>query len=283
MSGQTGLENLLPSIFYSKSSITTTCSECKHLSKRVDEFKFLPIPIVDCNTESPRSRQEGVSDDVDVQQLLDFSMHPETMDGDNQYFCSRCNKKVDAIRSPKFESLPPVLNLQLNRYVFNMETFSKHKLATKVLLSHTLVVPLENTEQKTYVLVAVQNHLGNSAHGGHYIANVLDWKTGVWFEFNDETVNILENGPLSGFHSEEASHDKKGTLRKIYGSEDAYNLLYVEKNYMSTSTRNDFVRCAEGDVNARATNDFVAMETEDKDTYQFYSNMRAQQFRLEQE
>ena len=53
--------------------------------------------------------------------------------------------------------------------------------------------------QAKYVLCAVQNHLGNLAHVGHYIANVLDWKTGVWYELNDEDVNILDSGPLSSF------------------------------------------------------------------------------------
>ena len=50
--------------------------------------------------------------------------------------------------------------------------------------------------QKKYILVAVQNHPGNSAHEGHYVANAMDWNTGVWFEFNDEDVDVLSDGPF---------------------------------------------------------------------------------------
>jgi ubiquitin C-terminal hydrolase len=241
------LDKLLPSIYWGKFIISIQCSECSYSSERTEDFKFLPIPIVDCDDDSRKSRAAGVSNDVDVQQLLDSSLHPEPMDGDNQYFCSGCQRKCDAMRYQNFEVLPPVLNLQLNRYVFDMESFSKQKCTTKVLLPHTLKVPLKETHQ-IYVLVAVQNHLGNSAHGGHYVANAMDWSTGVWFEFNDEDVEVLD-GPLSGFHPDQTDISSDDSNRKISGSADAYNLLYVEKNYLSKSVQSDLVRCDEGDNN----------------------------------
>jgi ubiquitin carboxyl-terminal hydrolase 48 len=194
------------------------------------------------------------------------------MDGDNQYFCSTCDKKCDATRSPKFENLPPVLNLQLNRYVFDMKTFSKQKLTTKVLLPHLLEVPLGDTK-KTYTLVAVQYHLGTSAHGGHYVCNALDWNTGVWFEFNDEDVEVLESGPLSAFQpktSNVTNGDKNG--RRISGSADAYNLLYVEKGYMSSQSLSDL--CLKEDMLSSSI---------DCDIYQEHYIKRQEQYKVEQE
>lgn len=281
ISGQTELNNLLPSIFWGRSSITTKCSGCGYSSKRTEEFKFLPVPIVECDEETAGLRPKGVSKDVDVQQLLNMSLEPEHMIGDNQYSCSGCNRKCDATRTPDFESLPPVLNLQLTRYVFNMESFSKQKLTTKVLLPHTLEVPVKN-ETKDYVLVAVQNHLGNSAHGGHYVANAMDWSTGVWFEFNDEDVDVLDDGPLSGFYPDQTTDSNEDTKpRKISGSADAYNLLYVEKSYLSTATQTDLISCRTGDATiAHAVTD--SMDTEE-DTYQLHSKMRLEHFRIEQE
>lgn len=184
-SGQTELNNLLPSIYWGKSSITTKCCECGFSSKKIDDFKFLALPIVDVREANQTSSDisntkkhgpESNNRNTDVQQLLNLTLHPESLEGDNQYFCSVCNKKCNATRTPYFENLPPVLNLQLNRYIFNMESYTKQKLTTKVCLPHVLEVPYlaeSETEKKTYVLVAVQNHLGNSAHGGHYVGEYI--------------------------------------------------------------------------------------------------------------
>lgn len=278
ISSQAELSDLLPSIFWGKSSITTTCSGCAYSSKRTDDFKFLAIPIADVKCEES-SRPKGVSNDVDVQQLLDISLMPELMDGDNRYFCSGCNQKCNASRTPSFVSLPPVLNLQLNRYVFNMESFSKQKLTTKVLLPHKIEVPVQD-ETKTYMLVAVQNHLGNSAHGGHYVANAMDWSTGVWFEFNDEDVDVLENGPVSAFYPDQIPSDEDTKPRKISGSADAYNLLYVEMGYLSTTTQADLVCCKESDA---VINHASVDPSIEESTYLLYSRMRQQQFKAEEE
>ena len=184
------------------------------------------------------------------------------------------------MRHPNFEYLPPVLNLQLNRYVFNMESFSKQKCITKVLIPHSLTVPMGNRKKK-YILVAVQNHLGNSAHGGHYVANAMDWNTGVWFEFNDEDVDVLSDGPLSSFYPSLA--EKEGNTQKISGSSDAYNILYVEMDYFSASVRRNLKYCEEMDeacTQSTVSTNFAKVEDE---TYQFYSSMRLEQYRLESE
>ena len=72
-----------------------------------------------------------------------------------------------------------------------------------MLLPRSLEIPAESlaegVQPREYVLCAVQNHLGTSAHGGHYVAEVMDWATGVWNEFNDEDVTVLEKGPTSSF------------------------------------------------------------------------------------
>lgn len=159
-----------------------------------------------------------------------------------------------------------------------MKSFSKQKCTTKVLLPHLLTVPMEEG-RKEYILVAVQNHLGNSAHGGHYVANVMDWNTGVWFEFNDEDVDVLDEGPLSSFHPRHANNGED-TLQKTSGSADAYNLLYVDKKYFARSVQTNLEYCEKEDAacNESLSNPRSA-ELEDN-TYQFYSKMRLKQFRL---
>lgn len=52
-----------------------------------------------------------------------FSLHPtlqeEKLDGENRYFCETCQSKQNATRRIKLHSLPPTLNLQLMRFVFD--------------------------------------------------------------------------------------------------------------------------------------------------------------------
>lgn len=159
----------------------------------------------------------------------------------------RCRHKVDATRRMRFAKLPPVLNLQLARYVFDRETLSKRKLTTKVLLPKSLEIPSTATtkqnEHSRYILCAVQNHLGTSAHGGHYVADVMDWTTGVWYEFNDEEVTRLEWGPVSSFDPSKTKNRQEprqpGNGRKVNGSQDAYNLFYVEQTYLARHAKSE--------------------------------------------
>ncbi|CAN0410558.1 unnamed protein product, partial [Hapterophycus canaliculatus] len=54
------------------------------------------------------------------------------LDGDNQYCCQACDKKVDAVKGLKFERLPYLLSLQLKRFDFDYETFQRIKLNDEV-------------------------------------------------------------------------------------------------------------------------------------------------------
>ena len=82
----------------------------------------------------------------------------------------------------------------------------------------------------TYSLCAVQNHLGTTPHGGHYVAEVMDWITGVWWECNDSDITWMKDGPSASFDPEECSEEDR---EKVTGSANAYNLFYVEQRYLS--------------------------------------------------
>ena len=150
------------------------------------------------------------------------------MQGNNQYFCSNCNGKSDAQRSLSFSQMPSVLNVQLARYAYNSNTGNKTKLMNPVLINRTLNVRTRNKSSVKYVLCAVQNHLGKSAQSGHYIAEAMDWSTGIWFEYDDESVTLLKEGPSYSFND-------GADLDKAKGSSDAYNLFYVKQSCLQES------------------------------------------------
>jgi hypothetical protein len=86
-----------------------------------------------------------------------------------------------------------------------------------------------------YLLYAVQNHRGSSAYTGHYVAEVMDWITGTWFEYDDDKVSLLQHGPNSSYDP-----DPDRTTRLKGGTSDAYNLFYVEESYLRDSVHTFF-------------------------------------------
>lgn len=50
---------------------------------------------------------------------LPVVLQEEKLDGENRYFCESCQSKQSATRRIRLHSLPPTLNLQLMRFVFD--------------------------------------------------------------------------------------------------------------------------------------------------------------------
>ena len=49
----------------------------------------------------------------DIHESLNELLTFETLEGDNQYECSRCDKKVDAKKGVKLGRIPPILTMSL--------------------------------------------------------------------------------------------------------------------------------------------------------------------------
>ena len=60
---------------------------------------------------------------------------PEVFDGDNAYYCGRCESKGRATRSSQLVRVPPVLLFQLNRFVYDMDRGDKVKVKHSVTVS----------------------------------------------------------------------------------------------------------------------------------------------------
>ena len=52
----------------------------------------------------------------------------DVLDGDNAFFCGRCNKKVSAVKRVCLKKLPDYLILALKRFEFDFENMSKVKV-----------------------------------------------------------------------------------------------------------------------------------------------------------
>jgi ubiquitin C-terminal hydrolase len=272
-SNNKNLADLLPRLFQGNLVYETTCLVCNTKSKRTEEFMDLNLPIV--KRKSARSGTQRTIDsfcskfDSDVQYCLDQYCREEILDGENKYLCSHCGDKCEARRAVAFKTLPPILNVQVSqqcpynvvsdgedanlyscqlcRYVFNREKLIKTKLSDRVLLPLHLNVHAQtgshSSESKyKYFLCAIMRHKGISAYSGHYVAEAMDWLSGQWFEFNDDNVIRLEDGPSNSFNP--VSIDLEEYLTEtittnqtkdnsLVGSTDAYNMYYVEESFLA--------------------------------------------------
>ena len=249
-SERSSLATLLPTLFEGDMTYQTQCHSCGRVTERSEKFMDINLPIAHPTPLLAKGKcgQLQINEafalpkkgdrETSVQFCLDKYMCAEELEGDNQYWCDGCATKRDATRHVVFTKLPPVLNLQLCRYVYDRKAQTKKKLTDRVLLPRYLDVnSAQESESSKYRLCAVMKHLGNSAYQGHYIAESMDWQTGTWFEFDDEKVEILGNGPTC------SPDGTKMSKSKVKGSQDAYNIYYVKESFLGSCALHSITDC----------------------------------------
>ena len=224
----------------------TRCQNCSTESKSPSKFYELGL---------------NIKGHKDIYECLEEFFAPEVLEGSNQFFCNTCQSKQDVVRYVKLQKLPPYLNLQLLRFVFDRQK-GRRKLNSFIKFPETLSLSkyfdngVDVPEKAEYSLCAVLMHRGQSAHSGHYIAQIKDRITGDWFKFNDEFVEKIEGKNLklgfeenlddcilldnnkSGTSSAEEKHLPK-LIKGQHASNDAYMLVYKSANLDDRSLPSD--------------------------------------------
>ncbi|XP_076242818.1 ubiquitin specific protease 47 isoform X2 [Calliopsis andreniformis] len=99
------------------------CLECGTEKSREDTFLDIPLPV--------RPFGSNVAYNS-VEEALRAFVQYEILEGNNQYYCEKCNKKCDAHKGLKFTKFPYFLTLHLKRFDFDFQTFHRIKLNDKV-------------------------------------------------------------------------------------------------------------------------------------------------------
>lgn len=113
-------QDVIKNLFQGSYSYVTKCSECNYESRRDSTFSELSL-----QTKGKRQLSEC---------LDGFFLTRDSLSGDNKYMCGGCSKKVDAERFLELKKLPPVLNVQLIRYTYDLETMAKKKLKDPIYI-----------------------------------------------------------------------------------------------------------------------------------------------------
>lgn len=203
------------------------CTKVDFESCREETFYDLSVDVQGCH---------------DLYRSLDKYTETEMLDGDNMYDAEGHGKQP-AEKGCKFLTLPPVLHIQLKRWVYDPRFDRSVKLNDKFEFPMTLDLEryladdAPRHEPSVYELHAVLIHSG-SAGGGHYYVFMRPTRKGEWFQFNDERVIPCKAyaAMKEGFGGTEYTYNVNGRAVRSYTKPDtsAYMLVYIRKSDIST-------------------------------------------------
>jgi Ubiquitin carboxyl-terminal hydrolase len=106
-------EKLIKNLFQGTLANECICIDCPHRSE--NEEPFLGVSLTVKNMPS-------------LEDSLRAYVEGEMLEGDNAYFCEKCEKKVNTLKRCCIKRLPNTLFLVLKRFEFNFDTMQKEKL-----------------------------------------------------------------------------------------------------------------------------------------------------------
>ena len=118
----TAAEGVIRSLYLGWQTDYVTCKRCMHDSGKPSSFHEIHITIQPFGGPVIKSVEEG----------LWRYFNSETLDGDNQYMCERCDMKCDAEKGLKLSKVPYILCLNLKRFAYDWERDKRVKVNESV-------------------------------------------------------------------------------------------------------------------------------------------------------
>ncbi|KAF4015576.1 hypothetical protein G4228_007489 [Cervus hanglu yarkandensis] len=212
----TCVEGTIPKLFRGKMVSYIQCKEVDYRSDRREDYYDIQLSI-----KGKKNIFESFVDYVAVEQL----------DGDNKYDAGEHGLQ-EAEKGVKFLTLPPVLHLQLMRFMYDPQTDQNIKINDRFEFPEQL--PLDEFLQKTdpkdpanYILHAVLVHSGDN-HGGHYVVYLNPKGDGKWCKFDDDVVSRCTKE--EAIEHNYGGHDDDLSVRHCT---NAYMLVYIRESKLS--------------------------------------------------
>jgi ubiquitin C-terminal hydrolase len=191
------------------------CVECRYRSNTYDPFLNLSLEVAGRNCSSLADA------------ISEFS-RAETLDKNNRWKCSGCEKKVCATKQLTVFRPPLALCMQLKRFTYGgmgfglSGGFSKgflvsgvggKKITKPIDFPAKMNLPLSDGRSCAYSLMGLVIHVGGSASSGHYTAYVKrpnNHGQDQWYEVDDSFVQAVSE-------------------RTVLQQKDAYLLFYCRQ------------------------------------------------------
>ncbi|KAK7205197.1 hypothetical protein BZA70DRAFT_267727 [Myxozyma melibiosi] len=164
-------------------------------------WETMPLFESDDVKQIRETRNQKRTQDITLDDCLDLFSKPEVLGEDDLWYCPRCKKHQQAIKTFEIWKVPEIFTVHLKRF---SSTSRRDKIDVKIDfpvegldLSDRVGDPeqSQNPEHLIYDLIAVDNHFGGLG-GGHYTANVKNFVDNKWYYFDDSSVR--EVSPESG-------------------------------------------------------------------------------------
>ncbi|KAG0307057.1 hypothetical protein BGZ98_001151 [Dissophora globulifera] len=230
---RTEAEGAIQRLFVGKIKSYIKCINVDYESSPVENFYDVQLNVKGCKT-----LRDSFATYVAV----------ETLDGENKYQAEGYGLQ-DARKGVIFESMPPVLHLQLKRYEYDMERDAMVKINDRheFPLEIDLAEFISEGEEKdkagpdgfVYSLHGVLVHSGD-LHSGHYFALLKPERDGNWYRFDDDRVTqvtlkeVLDEN-YGGGESLENLANMPLAMRQLNRHKrftNAYMLVYIRNNSM---------------------------------------------------
>lgn len=144
-----------------------TCDKCKYKSHLIEPVAFSHI--------NNSNIFEGLQDILESQEIKDWK-------------CEKCSYDTGT-KFIRFWKLPSIWMIVLQRY--NLKSKTTSPIDIPLIIPIDSNVELSGTNNFHYELKSIANHYG-SIDGGHYTATCKN-NNGVWCEYNDLNVGIIQN------------------------------------------------------------------------------------------
>ena len=174
--------NIIKNNFFNELVTTITCSNCQEKIQKNQTEPVIHLAL-DSNTEKT------------ISELLQEFSEDYTLDGDNQYECSSCKKKVKATHSIKNEFSSKYKFIHLKRFLKDDYSRNIQKNDTKIKYPlRDIEMTFSDGKTVNYTIISSIIQSG-SLWGGHYW-NVSK-RGDKWYKYNDSSVTELSEDNAS--------------------------------------------------------------------------------------
>ena len=160
-------------------SVITELNKDTVLSIKPEPFFVLSLPL-----------PMDIKQHTDIFSCMDEFCKTDILEGENEWFNEKTNKKQSVNKGLQFWSLPNILIIHLKRW--NLSQKKDKRLVSVPLEDCDFTKYIKGYNASTYIyeLYGVCNHHGTGEISGHYTANVKN-ANGQWYTFNDMSVTTI--------------------------------------------------------------------------------------------
>ncbi|KAL5010194.1 hypothetical protein ScPMuIL_012499 [Solemya velum] len=200
--------DLINQLYQGKLKDYVKCLECHNESARLDTFLDIPLVIRPFGEEKVYKS---------VEEALRAFVQPEILDGSNQYFCEKCNKKCNAHKGLKFIKFPYMLLLQLKRFDFDYTTMHRIKLNDKMTFPQVLNV--NHLIEESSELSQIQNNTEapDISSDEKQTEECADEGIDEGIEMENYVSGVSSASDVSSFDSEAAVNDRNARESECTG------------------------------------------------------------------